>query len=201
MIKRIAFGVAQKYLTFKRNRYLANIVEPSQNIADLGSGHNPFRHAQLCVDKYDSDDIQRGGQNLAKPTQKDMKNVDLNIYPYPFEDKAFDFVLCSHVLEHLENPVRACNEMSRIAHSGYIELPAFSSDIFMRPNDLIHRWLCLYDQHEGTIYFLNREFFINRAGPCHLPIWTRYFRFFDVTRIHWKGRIRGEYLTSESWIS
>ena len=199
MIYRLAFSISQKYLVSMRNRYLSKAVDPSQNIADLGSGNNPFRHARVCVDKFDSDDIQRGGRILAKPVQKEMKDVDLNSYPYPFKDKEMDFVLCSHVLEHLDNPVQACVEMSRIARAGYIEMPAFSSDIFMRPNDSIHQWLCLYDKSKETIFFLNRKFFKEGAGPCHLPIWTRFFLSLKVTRILWKGRICGEYLSSESW--
>jgi hypothetical protein len=63
MIYRLAFSISQRYLVSMRNRYLSKAVDPSQNIADLGSGNNPFRHARVCVDKFDSDDIQVGANS------------------------------------------------------------------------------------------------------------------------------------------
>ena len=39
---------------------------------------------------------------------------DLNSYPYPFEDEEFDYILASHVVEHLDDPVKAIKELKRI---------------------------------------------------------------------------------------
>ena len=43
---------------------------------------------------------------------------DLDQYPYPFPDSEFDRVLCFDVLEHLDNFVRAVEEIWRISKSG-----------------------------------------------------------------------------------
>ena len=199
MIYRLAFDLSQRWLLARRNRYLAGKFDPSSKIADLGSGNNPFKDAQVCIDKFDSDNVQRGGRPIKHLNGKELRNVDLNKYPYPFENKELDFVICSHLLEHLDDPLAACREISRIARSGYIEVPAFSSDIFMRPNDRIHKWLCLHDSSMGLLFFLDRRSFLKRAGPSLLPIWTRFFLSLKVTRLLWKGQIRAEYLSSESW--
>jgi uncharacterized protein YbaR (Trm112 family) len=45
----------------------------------------------------------------------------------PFRDKAFDFVIASHVLEHSLDPERFIAELQRVARAGYIETP----DAFM----------------------------------------------------------------------
>jgi uncharacterized protein YbaR (Trm112 family)/bifunctional DNA-binding transcriptional regulator/antitoxin component of YhaV-PrlF toxin-antitoxin module len=45
----------------------------------------------------------------------------------PFRDKAFDFVIASHVLEHSSDPARFLSELQRVAKAGYIEVP----DAFM----------------------------------------------------------------------
>ena len=39
---------------------------------------------------------------------------NLNIYPYPFKNKEFDYILASHIIEHLDDPARAIKEMRRI---------------------------------------------------------------------------------------
>lgn len=200
MIYRLAFDLSQKRLVAKRNRYLAGIVDPCLRIADFGSGKNPFKSARVCIDKFDSDDVQRGGRPLARPDGREMRNVDLNLHPFPFGSKEFDFVLCNHLLEHLDDPVSACRELSRIAHAGYIEVPTFPSDIFMRPNDRIHKWLCLHDPKKGILFFLDRRSFLERTGLCRLPIWTRFFLSLRVTRVLWKEQIQAEILSSESWL-
>ena len=43
-----------------------------------------------------------------------------DLYDLPFEDDAFDTVLCSEVLEHLEDPGRAFGELRRVARRSVV---------------------------------------------------------------------------------
>ena len=55
---------------------------------------------------------------------------DLNQIPYPFQESSFDEILCSHVLEHLENLVRVMEELHRLGRPGSIiriHAPYFTS--------------------------------------------------------------------------
>ena len=36
----------------------------------------------------------------------------------PFSDKAFDYVICSHVLEHVEDPDLLISELMRVSNTG-----------------------------------------------------------------------------------
>ena len=40
-----------------------------------------------------------------------------SVYKLPFSDNAFDVVVCSEVLEHLDDPARAVHELKRVARS------------------------------------------------------------------------------------
>lgn len=50
-------------------------------------------------------------------------------HPFPFPDKYFDFVICSHTLEDLRDPIRVCEEMMRVGKAGYIETPSPLSEL------------------------------------------------------------------------
>jgi len=54
---------------------------------------------------------------------------DLNGLPYPFASEEFDFILASHVLEHLDKPFFIMKELHRILKPGgtlIIKVPHFS---------------------------------------------------------------------------
>jgi SAM-dependent methyltransferase len=55
---------------------------------------------------------------------------DLDVFPWPFEDARFDRIVCKHVLEHLHWPVKAMEELLRLARPGAtieIATPHYSS--------------------------------------------------------------------------
>ena len=53
---------------------------------------------------------------LGKKTYPDIKIIQGSIYELPYKDKAFDLVLCTEVLEHLENPDKALKELVRVSN-------------------------------------------------------------------------------------
>jgi SAM-dependent methyltransferase len=70
---------------------------------------------------------------------------DLDRYPWPFADSAFDRVVCRHALAHLQNVVQAMEELHRIIRpGGVVEIvtPHFSSDNAF--TDITSRWFFGY---------------------------------------------------------
>jgi SAM-dependent methyltransferase len=73
---------------------------------------------------------------------------NLNTYPYPFPDDAFDRIEASHIIEHVESPLNFMNELHRIGTEGSIIriiTPHYSSQLSY--GDLEHRY------HFGYITF------------------------------------------------
>jgi SAM-dependent methyltransferase len=61
------------------------------------------------------------------PAGYDYRHADLNTDPLPFEDDRFDLVVCSHVLEHIADPLRFFAECVRVAKPGglvFVETPS-----------------------------------------------------------------------------
>ena len=93
---------------------------------------------------------EHGGQRSgASAARIDRPLFDADAADMPFGDKVFDYVICSHVLEHVERPDAVVAELARVAKAGYIEVPeASSAKIVDFPSHLW--WVTLED---GVLVF------------------------------------------------
>ena len=74
----------------------------------MGSGHIPFPLATHLADISVTDgNVGRAG--IPFKYVADLPVFECSVETTPFNDKEFDFVYCSHVLEHSSDPRRACN--------------------------------------------------------------------------------------------
>lgn len=94
-------------------------VQVNDFVLEIGSGHNPSTRSNVLCDKFLIDDTQRGGQIVA-----DRPIVEADGQYLPFADNSFDYVICRHVLEHVEDPELMISELERVAGRGYIETPS-----------------------------------------------------------------------------
>ncbi|MBF0583314.1 MAG: class I SAM-dependent methyltransferase [Magnetococcales bacterium] len=87
-------------------------------VLEVGSGGNPYARSNLLLDAYET-----SGERYWVPLVMDRPTVLGLVENLPFRDKAFDFVIASHVLEHSSDPARFLEELQRVAKAGYIEVP------------------------------------------------------------------------------
>ncbi len=88
---------------------------------DIGSGNQPCRFATVLADMNVDDNRQRSDHGLKRD---DRPFYQCNVESLPFKDKQFDYVIASHVMEHVNDPRKACMELQRVARKGYIETPS-----------------------------------------------------------------------------
>ena len=91
-------------------------------------------------------DYKEGWTNLDQYSSRADVVHNLDKYPWPFKNNTFDYVLASHVLEHLENLPRALNELWRISKSGAIieiKVPYFNN--FNAFRDATHKRFFTWD--------------------------------------------------------
>jgi len=124
-----------------QNRFVDFNIKEGESVLDIGSGGEPFPYATHLVDKYP----QKTHHRYQELDTMNLPFTEADVQKLPFENNSFDFVYTSHVLEHVEDPVKALNEISRVGKSGFIEVPTKMSDIVFNMTKLkhFHKWYIL----------------------------------------------------------
>lgn len=137
--------------SFARRR-IAIPADRDSLVLDVGSGDKPHWRADVLLDRYAGEEhaVQRSGGAGARITRP---LFDADAAHMPFADQVFDYVICSHVLEHVPDPAAVIDEMMRVAKAGYIEVPDMASaKIVDFPS---HVWWC--SMVDGVLVFTAKE--------------------------------------------
>lgn len=117
-------------------------------VIDIGSGDNPNIRADILCDLYPQSNQERSGRMDIWIDRRPFILCD--IHKLPFKDKVFDYVLCTHVLEHVQDPEEASKELSRIGKGGMVETPSpLLESLYGWP---FHQWR-VSRKEDGTVLF------------------------------------------------
>jgi SAM-dependent methyltransferase len=137
--------------------FVGRCISADAIVLDVGSGNYPCPRANVLADFFPEESIHRSGRIM-----EDRPLVICSVERLPFLRHAFDFVICSHLLEHVESPSRAAAELSRVAQAGYIETPAYGKDILIGTGHM-HRWQVV--EFEGVLHFFE---YSERQKKAHI---------------------------------
>lgn len=147
-------------------QHLARVLAlPDQaRVLDVGGWAAPVNRADWVIDlmPYESRGVLLGGAGFGPGPERFSAErwvvADICSHqPWPFADDFFDFAICTFTLEDLRDPLRVCEEMSRVARAGYIEVPSLLDELmWMNPEPSggrwlghqHHRWLCTLEPRE-----------------------------------------------------
>jgi SAM-dependent methyltransferase len=112
-------------------------IAPRSTVLDIGNGGYPFPYATILGDRYLASSPHRTEELI----RDHRPFVVMDVQQLPFRNKSIDFVYCSHILEHVDDPMRACSEIMRVGRGGYIETPTFAKDVlFGWAGRSQHKW-------------------------------------------------------------
>lgn len=125
---------------------ICKTLPESALVLDVGGGAAPWSRADWVIDSLPFEQQGRLAGHAARERGEGGQEVDsaeTRVYasvrhsprrwvqqdlcdrrPWPFGDREFDFVSCTHVLEDVRDPVWVCSEMRRVGRRGYIETPS-----------------------------------------------------------------------------
>ena len=152
---------------------------PNWKVLDVGCGYGANEYATTISDILDLSDHYRD-KTFVKITEKKL----------PFKDKEFDFIIASHVAEHVEDISFFLNELSRVGRKGYIEVPTKLEDNLVFENKKAHIWHLLFDDVNNQLNISKKIQYIEPVLTVStIKKFNDYFRESLVIELYWEDSI------------
>ena len=151
----------------------------SWKILDIGCGYTAHKNANVVCDVQDLSSIYK---------EKDFVKLTSNILP--FKDKEFDFVIASHVIEHVKDVEIFIKELQRVSSKGYIELPTKLEDNLVFENKKDHIWHMEFDDDKNQLIISKKTQFLEPVlTVSSAKKFLKYFRQSLVLELFWENSI------------
>ena len=151
----------------------------SWKILDIGCGYTAHKNANVVCDVQDLSSVYK---------EKDFVKLTSNILP--FKDKEFDFVIASHVIEHVKDVEIFIKELQRVSPKGYIELPTKLEDNLVFENKKDHLWHMEFDDDKNQLIISKKTQFLEPVlTVSSAKKFLKYFRQSLVLELFWENSI------------
>tara|TARA_B100000787_G_scaffold151322_1_gene124296 strand:- start:21 stop:632 length:612 start_codon:yes stop_codon:yes gene_type:complete len=151
----------------------------SWKILDIGCGYTAHSNASVICDVQDLSHFY-----------KDKKFIRLKEKTLPFKNKEFDFVIASHVMEHVDDVDYFIEELERVSVKGYIELPTILEDNLVFENKKDHLWHMEFDDNENELLISKKiQFLEPMITVSSIKKLSKYFRQSLILELYWENSI------------
>ena len=163
-------------------------IQRGDLVVEVGSGNRPMIRSDILVDKYISDDSERGGALII-----DRPIVVADVVALPFKTKSIDFIYTSHLLEHVEEIEAALSEISCVGCRGIVIVPNAVWEGAMQRGD--HKWLIR--SNNETLIFREKCVWMSRPENDLLETSREaFYQYYSLNntlfevRYIWEGKIK-----------
>jgi ubiquinone/menaquinone biosynthesis C-methylase UbiE len=165
------------------------IQNPNWKVLDIGCGFTAHEKANVVCDVQDLSNFY-----------KDKKFIKLNDKKLPFSDKEFDFVIASHVIEHVEDVSFFIKELERVSSKGYIELPTPLEDNLVFENKNDHIWHVEFNDIENKLLINKRIQFIEPLITVSTAKkLAKFFKQSLIIELFWQNSIEFELIENNNF--
>ena len=162
-------------------QYIDKLLKNNLNwkILDVGCGYTAHENATVICDVQDLSSFYK---------DKNFVKLDGNVLP--FKDNEFDFVIASHVIEHVKDVKTFINELSRISSKGYIELPTILEDNLVFENKKDHIWHMEFDDIDNKLIISEKIQYLEPVITVSTSKkFSKIFRQSLVLELYWENNI------------
>ena len=153
--KHMSNNPLQKFLINNFYESLISIAKPlnAKNILDAGCGEG-FTLNKFMLNKVGQSikgiEYSKKAISLGKKLFPEVTIEEGSIYNMPYEDKLFDLVLCTEVLEHMEKPQKALLETIRTSKKNIL-LSVPNEPFFRLANFCVGKYIWDFGNSPGHI--------------------------------------------------
>ena len=152
---------------------------PDWKVLDIGCGYTAHKNATIICDIQDLSNFYN---------DKNFVKLDGNILP--FKDNEFDFVIASHVIEHVKDVNTFLKELTRVSSKGYIELPTILEDNLVFENKKDHIWHMEFDDIENKLNISEKIQYLEPVITVSTSKkFSKIFRQSLVLELYWEENI------------
>ena len=181
--------ILDKLIKRSSKNHIQSILSKNTNwkVLDIGCGYTANKFATTICDTQDLSEFY-----------KDKNFIRLNSKNLPFKDREFDFVIASHVLEHVEDFKFFINELERVSNKGYIELPTKLEDNLVFENKKDHLWHMDFNDVDFKLTISKKlQFMEPLLTVSMLQEFRKNFRNSLILELYWENKIDYDFIEND----
>ena len=178
-----------KLIKRSSKNYIQSILSKNANwkVLDIGCGYTANKFATTICDTQDLSEFY-----------KEKNFIKLNSKNLPFKDKEFDFVIASHVLEHVEDFKFFINELERVSNKGYIELPTKLEDNLVFENKKDHLWHMDFNDVDSKLTISKKlQYMEPILTVSMLQEFRKNFKNSLILELYWENKIDYDFIEND----
>jgi ubiquinone/menaquinone biosynthesis C-methylase UbiE len=129
-------------------------IKATDKVLEIGPGGTPHPRSDVLLEKIFNEPCEAKEQRGNTPELSTNKKIVFyqgdNL---PFADNEFDYTICSHVLEHVDNVEKLISELTRVSSKGYMEYPTIYYEYLY--NFRVHK--NLIHNKDNIIYWMKKS--------------------------------------------
>ncbi|MCW5901928.1 MAG: methyltransferase domain-containing protein [Cyclobacteriaceae bacterium] len=168
-------------------------IGPADKVLEIGPGSTPHPRSDVYLElKYETKEEEQaqfghtGELNTIKPI------VFYDGKSFPFKDGEFDYVICSHVLEHVPDVEFFLKELQRVAAKGYLEFPTVYYD-----------YLFNFSVHQNFLFWTGNEILWSKKNvfPLNsfLPVQSIFREALELQTISVVNQMKEVFIQGFEW--
>jgi SAM-dependent methyltransferase len=133
-------------------------IQSTDKVLEIGPGADPHERSDVFLEyEFDKEADYAAQFGHDEKLETDKQIVFYKGDTFPFIDDEFDYVICSHVLEHVNDVPKFLSEVFRIAKKGYFEYPT-----------ILYDYLYNFDVHLNYLNFVDGKLFYMKKADSPL---------------------------------